>query len=173
MKIAVSSTGPSLVDTVDPRLGRCVFLLIVDTDTMAFEAIENENQGRGGGAGIQTARTIAERGATVVVTGNCGPKAYETLRAAGVQVVTGVSGTVQEALDQYKNGELTPSDGPNVKSHAGMGGSGISGGGPGCGMGQGTGGGRGRGTGGGGGRGTGRGRGAGGGGGRGMGKRGS
>jgi len=183
MKIAVSSTGPSLADPLDPRLGRCEYLLIVDADTMEFEAIENENKTRGGGAGIQTARTIAERGATVVLTGNCGPNAHETLTAAGIQVITGFSGTVQEALDRYKRGGVTASEGPNVQSHAGIGGSGPSvagagsgmgqgmgaGGGMGQGMGMGGGGGRGMGGGGGRGMGGGGGRGMGGGGGRGMG----
>ncbi len=175
MKIAVSSTGPSLADPLDPRLGRCEYLLIVDADTMEFEAIENENKTRGGGAGIQTARTIAERGATVVLTGNCGPNAHETLTAAGIQVITGFSGTVQEALDRYKRGGVTASEGPNVQSHAGIGGSGPSVAGAGSGMGQGMGAGggmgQGMGMGGGGGRGMGGGggRGMGGGGGRGMG----
>jgi predicted Fe-Mo cluster-binding NifX family protein len=176
MKIAVSSTGPGLDDPVDPRLGRCEYLLIVASDTMEFEALQNENKTRGGGAGIQTARTIAERGATVVLTGNCGPNAYETLTAAGVQVITGMGGTVREALDRYRRGEAAASEGPNVQSHAGMGGSGPSVAGSGSGMGQGTGigqgmgGGGGRGMGGGGGRGLGCGRGMGGGGGRGMGR---
>ena len=123
MKIAVSSTGPGLADPLDPRLGRCEYLLIVDADTMEFEAIQNENKTRGGGAGIQTARTIAERGATVVLTGNCGPNAHETLTAAGVQVITGMTGSVQDALDFWKRGGVAASDGPNVQSHAGMGGS--------------------------------------------------
>lgn len=173
MKIAVSSTGPGLADPLDPRLGRCEYLLIVDPDTMEFEAFENENKTRGGGAGIQTARTIAERGATVVLTGNCGPNAHETLTAAGVKVITGMTGSVRDALDCYKRGEVTGSDGPNVQSHAGMGGSAPSAAASGSGMGQamGPGGGMGRGMGGGGGRGMcgGGGRGMGGGGGRGMG----
>jgi len=170
MKIAVSSTGPGLADALDPRLGRCEYLLIVDADTMEFEAILNENKTRGGGAGIQTARDIAERGATVVLTGNCGPNAHETLTAAGVQVITGMTGSVRDALDCWKRGEVGASDGPNVQSHAGMGGSAPSGATSGSGMGQGMGGG-GRGMGGGGGRGMGGGggMGMGGGGGRGMG----
>ncbi len=156
MKVAVSSTGPGLADPLDPRLGRCEYLLIVDADTMEFEAIQNENKTRGGGAGIQTARTIAERGATIVLTGNCGPNAHETLTAAGVQVITGMAGSVQDALDCWKRGKVAASEGPNVQSHAGMGQSM----GPSSGMGKGMGGG---------GRGMGCGRGMGGGGGRGMG----
>lgn len=167
MKVAVSSTGPSLADAVDPRLGRCEYLLIVDPDTMGFEALQNENKMLGGGAGIQTARMIAERGANVVLTGNCGPNAYETLAAAGVQVITGMGGTVQEALDVFKKGGFSASQGPNVQSHAGMAGAGAPASGPGFGMGPGSG--MGRGMGGGRGMGCGGGRGMGGGGGRGMG----
>lgn len=169
MKIAVSSKGPGLADAVDPRLGRCEYLLIVDSDTMQFEALANENKDRGGGAGIQTASTIAERGAAVVLTGNCGPNAYETLSAAGVQVITGMSGTVRDALDRYKRGEVAASGGPSVESHAGLGVSGASTAGPGFSAGQGTGAGMGSGRRPGGGRGPGCGRGMGGGGGRGMG----
>ena len=143
MKIAVSSTGPELTASLDPRLGRCEYLLIVDPDTMEYEALENENKTRGGGAGIQTARTIAERGAPVVLTGNCGPNAHETLTAAGVQVFTGLTGTVQDALESYKRGEVMASEGPNVQSHAGMGGGGR---GMGCGRGMGRRGGRGMGS---------------------------
>jgi predicted Fe-Mo cluster-binding NifX family protein len=159
MKIAVSSAGPSLADPLDPRLGRCEYLIIVDPDTMEFEALENENKTLGGGAGIQTARTIAERGANVVLTGNCGPNAYDTLTAAGVQVVTGMTGSVKDALDAWKRGEGSASDGPNVQSHAGMGGGavrGMGGGGRGMGGGAGRGMGCGRGMGGGRGRGMGR-----------------
>ena len=143
MKIAVSSSGPELTDPLDPRLGRCEYLLIVDADTMEFEALENENKTKGGGAGIQTARTIAERGATVVLTGNCGPNAHETLTAAGIRVFTGLTGTVQEALECCQRGEATACDGPNVQSHAGLGGGGR---GMGCGRGLGGGGGRGMGS---------------------------
>lgn len=178
MKVAVSSTGPSLEDPVDPRLGRCEYLLIVDPDTMEFEALQNENKTRGGGAGIQTARTIAERGAAVVLTGNCGPNAHQTLTAAGVQVIIGMSGTVRDVLDRYRRGEVAASGEPNVQSHFGMGASGPTGGGAGSGMGSGMGGGMaggggmGRGMGGGMGQGMGRGMGGGmgRGGGRGMGR---
>ena len=164
MKIAVTSSGTDLSAPVDPRFGRCQGFVIVETEDMSFEAVPNPNVGVGSGAGIQSAQLISEKGAEVVLTGNCGPNAYSTLNAAGIQVIVGAGGTVQEAVDAFKSGALSAAGGPNVQSHFGMAGGQAMGGGGGMG-GGGMGGG---GMGGGGGRGMGRGMG-GGGGGRGMG----
>ena len=86
MKVAVSASGPDLDATIDPRFGRCAYFVIVDTDDMNFEAFDNDNIALGGGAGIQSAQFVASKGANVVLTGNCGPNAVQTLSAAGVEV---------------------------------------------------------------------------------------
>ena len=135
MKIAVTATGPSLDDAVEPRFGRCPYFLIIDPDSLSFESVENPNAALGGGAGIQSAQLIAEKGAEVVLTGNCGPNAYQTLSAAGIGVVIGCSGTVRQVVEQFKAGQLSPTSQPNVANKFGMGG----GGGMGRGMGMGTG----------------------------------
>jgi len=167
MKIAITSTGPTLDDMMEARFGRCAYFLIVDLDTMEFEALENPNIALGGGAGIQSAQLMAEKGVSTVLTGNCGPNAFQTFGAANIQVITGVSGQVRQAVEQYKSGALSNTTTPNVQSHFGMG----TGGGMGTGRGMGMGGGRGMGGGGGRGMGGGGGRGMGGGGGMGMGGR--
>ena len=141
MKIAVTSTGPTLDDTVEARFGRCPYFLIIDPDTLEFEPIQNPNIALGGGAGIQSAQLMANKGVSVVLTGNCGPNAFQTFGAAGVQVITGVSGQVRQAVKQYKSGALSSTTAPNVQSHFGMG----KGGGMGRGMGKGMGMGQGRG----------------------------
>jgi predicted Fe-Mo cluster-binding NifX family protein/ferredoxin len=147
MKIAVTATGPSLEDQVEARFGRCAYFLIIDSDTMEFEAVENPNIALGGGAGIQSAQMMAERGVETVLTGNCGPNAFSTFGAVGIQVIVDVSGIVRQVVEQFKTGAFSASSGPSVQSHFGMGGGG----------GRGMGGGGGRGMGGGGGRGMGRG----------------
>jgi len=88
---------------------------------MQFEALENPHIAASGGAGISTARIIADKGVEVVLTGNCGPNAYQTLSAAGIQVITGVSGRIRDAVEAYETGKLQPSAQPSVGSHYGMG----------------------------------------------------
>ena len=74
----------------------------------------------GGGAGIQAAQLVADKGADVVLTGNCGPNAYRTLEAADVKLVVGVSGTVREAVDKFKSGAFESTEGPNVDAKSGV-----------------------------------------------------
>ena len=131
MRIAVSATAPSLDAEVDPRFGRCQYFVIVDPDTMEVETLENPSTTAGGGAGISAGQMIASMGAQVVLTGNCGPNAYQTLSAAGVQVITGASGTVRNAIESYKVGGLQATSQPTVGPHSGMS--------PGMGVGRGTG----------------------------------
>jgi len=120
MKIAVTSTGPTLNDNVEARFGRCPYFLIIDTDTMQLEAIENPNMALGGGAGIQSAQLMSEKGVTTVLTGNCGPNAFNVFGQTGIQVIVGVSGPVRNAVEQFKTGSLSSASGPNVASHFGV-----------------------------------------------------
>lgn len=127
MKVAVTSTLPSLDAELDPRFGRARYLLIVDTRTLEFEPIENPNVAAGGGAGVGTSQVVADRGAEAVLTGNCGPNAFRTLAAAGIKVCAGLTGTVREALEAFKIGELESVAGPSVAGHFGLGRSGNGG----------------------------------------------
>jgi len=120
MKIAVTSTGTSLDSEVDPRFGRCRYILIVDPDTMEVEAVENSGGMAGGGAGVATGNMVAAKGVQAVLTGNCGPNAHQVLSAAGIQVITGVSGKVGDAIQEYKAGRYQASSQPNVAPHHGM-----------------------------------------------------
>jgi len=120
MKIAITSSGDNLDSQMDPRFGRCQYFLIVDPDTMDFEAMLNESAMASGGAVIQAAQTIVNVGINAVITGNVGPNAFEVLSAAGIETMTGASGTVRHALELYKSGSLQSAAGATVGSHAGM-----------------------------------------------------
>ena len=120
MKIAITSSGDNLDSQMDPRFGRCQYFMIVDPDTMDFEAMPNESAMASGGAGIQAAQTIVNVGINGVITGNVGPNAFEVLSAAGIETMTGASGTVRHALELYKSGSLQSAAGATVVSHAGM-----------------------------------------------------
>ncbi|HID76321.1 MAG TPA: dinitrogenase iron-molybdenum cofactor biosynthesis protein [Planctomycetaceae bacterium] len=118
MKVAVSSQGQNLDSPVDPRFGRARYFVVVETDTGEFSTHDNtRNVETVQGAGIQAGRAVVELGARAVLTGHVGPKAFAALRAAGLEVFTGVSGTVGEAVERYKAGQLQAAAGPNVEGH--------------------------------------------------------
>lgn len=118
MKVAVSAEKAGMDSPVDPRFGRARWFVVVDTDTMAFESLENhQNLNLPQGAGLQAGKTVADAGATVLLTGNCGPKAFMLLESAGVQVITGVGGTVKEAVEGWLDGRFQAAKGPNVEGH--------------------------------------------------------
>jgi predicted Fe-Mo cluster-binding NifX family protein len=122
MKIAISSMGTDLDAQIDPRFGRCAYFIMVDTDDMSFEAFDNESIALGGGAGIQSAQFVTSKEAEVIITGNVGPNAVSTLSAAGVEVITGQTGTVRKAIEDYKMGKLTASKAADASDKYGMGG---------------------------------------------------
>jgi predicted Fe-Mo cluster-binding NifX family protein len=138
-KVAVSSIGPGLDSAVDSRFGRAAGFVIVDTDTMAADFINNDvAQSMGHGAGIQAAEAVARAGAGVVLTGFVGPKAFQALSAAGIDVVQNMGDmTVKEAVERYRSGQTTASQAPNGGRGKGMGGGRGMGGGGGMGMGGG------------------------------------
>jgi predicted Fe-Mo cluster-binding NifX family protein len=120
MKIALSTKGNTLDSEIDPRFGRSAFFILVDPETMGYEVVENkQNLQLPQGAGIQAAQAVVEHGAKVLLTGNCGPKAFKVLKATGVQVAVGISGSIQEALKQYKQGKIDFAEAPNVEGHWG------------------------------------------------------
>lgn len=120
-KVAVSSEGPTLGDRVDPRFGRAGGFAVVDLETMNVEYVDNgSSQAMAQGAGIQAAETVANAGAQVLLTGYVGPKAHAALTAAGISIGQDVDGmTVGEAVEKYRNGEVTMADGPNANAKAG------------------------------------------------------
>ena len=121
MKIAVSATDDSLDARIDPRFGRCEYFVIVDTETMNFEALPNTSRIALSGAGIQAAQAIANKGVQAVLTGNVGPNAFQALSSAGIDIITGVFGTVREAVEKFKSGQLQKITAPTTSVGFGMG----------------------------------------------------
>ncbi len=122
MKICVTSSWKSLDDTIDARFGRCQYFIIVDMESFEVEAIQNPALCAGGAAGIQAAQLLVDKRVKVVLTGNVGPKAFTTLTAAGIQIVTGLSGiTVKQAIEGFKAGQYQQSTVPSVEAHYGTG----------------------------------------------------
>jgi len=119
MKIAVSASGREINSPVEPRFGRCQQFLIIDPESMEYEVLDNPNMAASGGAGIQTAQLLASHSVQAVITGNCGPNAFMTLEAAEIQVFTGASGSIQEAVERYNKKQLQAASQANVAGHFG------------------------------------------------------
>jgi predicted Fe-Mo cluster-binding NifX family protein len=116
MKIAVTSTGTDLDSQVDPRFGRALYILIVDSETFDFEVLDNkENVNALKGAGIQAASMVNDKGAEVLLTGFCGPNAFKVLKVAKIGVANDARGSVRDAVKAYLNGKLPLSDRANVE----------------------------------------------------------
>jgi predicted Fe-Mo cluster-binding NifX family protein len=120
VKIAITSQGDNLNASVDPRFGRCAYFIIIDPETEKLEAVTNSAADATGGAGPQAAQTIADKEVGVVITGNVGPNAFHTLKAANIKVYQTTSGTVKEALAKYKSAELEELSGSSVADHFGL-----------------------------------------------------
>ena len=114
-KIAVTSEGPTLDDRIDPRFGRAAGFVVVDLETMDTHYIDNgQSQVMAQGAGIQAAELIAKSGASCLLTGYVGPKAFHALSAAGIKIGQDLEGlTVRQAVERFKSGAVEIAEGPN------------------------------------------------------------
>jgi predicted Fe-Mo cluster-binding NifX family protein len=118
MKVAVTSQGLDLGSALDGRFGRAKCFMVIDTETGQMMAMDNAvNLNAAQGAGIQAGRMIVALGAEAVITGHVGPKAFTTLQAGGVKVYTGATGTVADAVEQFKAGKLTLAASADVEGH--------------------------------------------------------
>lgn len=118
LKVAVTSQGKTLESKVDLRFGRAGWFVVIDTNTGDYQAVSNEqNLNANQGAGIQAAEQVSRQEVSALITGNCGPKAFKALTAAGIKVYYGKEGTVAEVLEQFKKGALSEASDANVESH--------------------------------------------------------
>ncbi|MFO7736122.1 MAG: NifB/NifX family molybdenum-iron cluster-binding protein [bacterium] len=115
MKVAVTTTGKNLDAPFEYRFGRAPGFIIYDTDEKSFEIIDNSmNLKAAQGAGIQAAKDIVKSGATALITGHCGPKAFQILSQKGVQIYNAKVENVAEAVEFFVEGKLTPLKSPDV-----------------------------------------------------------
>ena len=111
MKIAISSQGPDLDSQIDPRFGRCPYLLLVETDNMHVDALQNPYANASGGVGSRLAALIASRGVKTLLTGMVGPNASNALKSTHICVVSDCNGTAGDAAKAFiKNLDANSSD---------------------------------------------------------------
>jgi predicted Fe-Mo cluster-binding NifX family protein len=118
MKLVITSEGDSLQSPVDPRFGRAKYFVVFDTETQEAKAIHNAvNLNAIQGAGIQAGKTIVELGIKSLITGHVGPKAFATLQSGNVEIYTGATGTVADAVEQLKKNQLKHAQAADVEGH--------------------------------------------------------
>ncbi|NJB66552.1 putative Fe-Mo cluster-binding NifX family protein [Desulfobaculum xiamenense] len=118
MKIAITSQGNSLDSSIDPRFGRAAGFVIVDTETGETSFADNaQNLSLPQGAGIQAAQNVAATGAKAVITGHVGPKAFLALEKGRIDIYLGAQGTVAQALEAFKAGQLDKADSADKEGH--------------------------------------------------------
>lgn len=112
MKLCVTSTGNSLDSKADQSFGRAPYFIIIDTDTLSFEAVVNSSADASQGAGIAAAQTISDLEANGLLTGYVGPKALMALENTGITIYEGVStqDTVGEAVEKFNAGTYKVKD---------------------------------------------------------------
>ena len=109
MKIAVATEDNRGLDAaISQHFGRCPYYILVDADGNEIgevKALKNplyENHGQPG----EVPAFIRTTGAQVMIAGGMGPKAIDFFEQYGIQVVTGVSGTVQEVIKLYLDDQI-------------------------------------------------------------------
>ena len=107
MKIAISATDNSLDASVDSRFGRCAWFIVVDSETMGYEAVKNENADAASGAGTSCAQLVLEKGAHAVISGRVGPNAHEVLKQGEVTIfIAPQDSSVGEVILKCKDNQL-------------------------------------------------------------------
>lgn len=109
MEILISADGPDLKAEVGDRFGSSQYLLIVDPTTMSFKVMPNPGISNHGFSGIQTVVLAISRSVDLVLTGYMSPVAIKYLLKSGIEVQTGIQGTIAEVIDRYKKGYIKKS----------------------------------------------------------------
>ena len=108
MRIAISADDSNGLDSVvSPHFGRCPYYVLVEVDGQEVKQITAvESPFYGHHQPGQVPSFIHGQGANVMLTGGMGRRAIGFFQQYGIEAVTGASGTVRHALEQYLGGRL-------------------------------------------------------------------
>ncbi len=108
MRIAVSADSNDGLDSVvSPHFGRCPYYVLVDVEdrqVRQVQAVPNPYYAQHAPGVVP--EFIHRQGAHVMLTGGMGGRAIAFFQEYGIEPVTGASGTVRRALEQYLHGAL-------------------------------------------------------------------
>lgn len=108
MKIAISSSGTGLDSKVYEFFGRApnfIIATIKDGKLHDFISISNVVSDQTRGAGVSSAKLVADHGVEAVISENIGPRAMEVFTQFGIKAYR-ASGKVSSAINDFAEGRL-------------------------------------------------------------------
>lgn len=87
MIIAITSTGDTLESTLDPKFGRCTYIVIYNTENQTTEFIPNTHKNIEEGAGAATVDLVASKNASKIISGEFGEKIKLLLDSLKIQMI--------------------------------------------------------------------------------------
>lgn len=121
MHIVIPANGADLDAPASPVFGRCPTFIFVDSETLSFTALPNPALDAAGGAGVQAAQMVVQRGVIAVIAPSLGPNAFRVIQAAGIPVYQQQGATVRDVLNAFNAGQLPRLEAPG-DDHVGLGG---------------------------------------------------
>lgn len=107
MKIALPTRG----NQIDDHFGHCEYYTVFDVqeENPTIRNQETIPSPQGCGCKSDIAKTLADKDVTLMLAGNMGAGALQVLQRAGIEVIRGCKGNIQEVLEAYLNGTLMDS----------------------------------------------------------------
>jgi len=104
-------------EQVGEHFGRVPTYTLYDTETEQVQVISNSSIHTGGTG--YAPELIARAGANIMVCGGLGRRAIDLFEQMGIMVYIGADGTVRNAVQMWKDGQLAPATDENAcKQHA-------------------------------------------------------
>jgi predicted Fe-Mo cluster-binding NifX family protein len=105
MKIAVTSTGPTLDDCVGTKFSCTEYVLIIDIETMEYIAMMNPAMVfmlNGPAGGQLLVEQLSQQNVRRVLVGDSSSNILRSLGTSEVEIVVGVRGSVRKVVEEFK-----------------------------------------------------------------------
>lgn len=112
MKLIVPAVESGNMETeIHENFGRADYFALIDSESGEIEFVDNSSANQSSGAGVGAAQLCADKGADAVAAYHFGPKAYQALTAAGIEVLDlNKHKLIKEAYNDYKAGKLAEAE---------------------------------------------------------------
>lgn len=112
-KVAIPSKGEKLDSMVDDRFARAKDFIIYDSEKKEIIEVINNEADQAHGMGPKVVQLLESKGVKTVIAPSVGLNAFESLKAADIEVYLFTNGTVKEAIEKLEHGELKKMDTPS------------------------------------------------------------